>query len=166
MYCFLKGTLATQLYRIKFVLAIYDKKFWPTVIISFLLRSGIELILGWISSKENIWNYWAWLFKVIKFTILHSTLVNWYLFALSMILCLMHGLGFYGYGNDFYASYSGQNLRWGGIFDIVGFCYYPPYIYLIYIWGVYLTTFAIMFSFGYFAKSFLFCPSSGILNIQ
>lgn len=90
---------------------------------------------------------------MIKFTILHSTLVNWYLFALSMILCLMHGLGFYGYGNDFYASYSGQNLRWGGIFDIVGFAITTLYIFDIHL-GVYLTTFAIMFSFGYFAKSF------------
>tara|TARA_B100000767_G_C19748007_1_gene529430 strand:+ start:887 stop:1810 length:924 start_codon:yes stop_codon:yes gene_type:complete len=49
---FSKRNPGNPMYRIKFVLAIYDKKFWPTVIISFLLRTGIELILGGSQVKK------------------------------------------------------------------------------------------------------------------
>lgn len=73
--------------------------------------------------------------------------------VVALIISVLHGSGFYGFGNDFYAGYHLPNLQRGSVFDFLGFRIATLSIFGRHI-GVYLTTFFIMYSLGFFIKNY------------
>ena len=60
-------------------------------------------------------------------------------FCVSIVFAFLHGIGVYGYGGDFYASYIElTNSSWGGITDFLGWRLATFTLYEIRL-GVYLS---------------------------
>ena len=73
------------------------------------------------------------------------------IFLISIMFALLIGSGFYGYGNDFYASYNRPNLDWGGFTDRLGYILATLSIGGVHI-GVQIVTFILSLSTGFLLR--------------
>lgn len=86
-------------------------------------------------------------YKEIEFKNLNINLSSIFLFIFSIFFSLIIGLGFYGFGRDYYSGYFKHNLDYGGIFDRLGYILATFSINQIHL-GVYIVTFILCFSVG------------------
>ncbi len=70
---------------------------------------------------------------------------------LSAGFAISHGLGLYGFGNDFHSSYYIQNYKFGHIFNKLGWII-ATFSFNNFHLGVYFTTFILSASFGFLLK--------------
>ena len=75
-----------------------------------------------------------------------------YIFIISFIFSFLHGQGFYGYGNDYYAIYYENNLNFGSMFNRLGWIISTFTLNNIHL-GVHMTSFILSLSFGYLLRS-------------
>lgn len=81
----------------------------------------------------------------------YNYLSTYLIVSISFLFALIIGSGLYGYGNDFYEAYYQPNLRWGGIFDRLGYRVATLTIYGLHI-GVHLVTFILSISAGFLIR--------------
>jgi hypothetical protein len=73
------------------------------------------------------------------------------IFIISISFALLVGSGWYGYGNDFYASYNRPNLDWGGFTDRLGYILATLSIGGTHV-GVQIVTFILSLSTGFLLR--------------
>ena len=74
-------------------------------------------------------------------------LSTYFIVYISLVFAIVVGYGFYGYGHDYYEAYHGSNLKWGGIFDRLGYMIATLTINEVHI-GVQVVTFFLALSSG------------------